>query len=281
MQSSTGSKGKRYYWLKLHEEFFSTSVMKYIRKLPDGDKITIIYLKLLLVSLRSDGYIYLEGLYPTMEEEIALLLDEEVMCVQFSLAALEKVKLLERGSGEYELYLTRFPEMIGICSEGASAARMRALRERNQLAAAASQMSLSAVSPSQSDIEVTTKVTSGDAQVTGRDASVRFCDGEEEKEKKKDPDTEKEADDGFVRKYGVGKNVLLTEAEYESLKRQFPDYLGKIDYLSSYMTATGRNYDHHYMTILQWAKQDELKRPHPAAKKPAFEDYSFRKGESY
>ncbi len=36
-----------------------------------------------------------------------------------------------KGSGDYDLFLTRFPEMIGISSEGESAARMRAIRERN------------------------------------------------------------------------------------------------------------------------------------------------------
>ena len=43
---------KRYYWLKLHEEFFRQPSIKYIRTLPEGEKILIIYLKLLLVSLR-------------------------------------------------------------------------------------------------------------------------------------------------------------------------------------------------------------------------------------
>ena len=85
---------KKYYWLKLHEKFFNQTSMKYIRKLPEGEKITIIYLKLLLASLKTDGYIYLEGLFPTIEEELALHLDEELMSVQFSIAALEKTKLI-------------------------------------------------------------------------------------------------------------------------------------------------------------------------------------------
>ena len=39
---------KRYYWLKLHEHFFDRAVIKYLRKLPDGDTIVLIYLELLV-----------------------------------------------------------------------------------------------------------------------------------------------------------------------------------------------------------------------------------------
>ncbi len=67
----------------------------------------------------------------------------------------------------------------------------------------------------------------------------------------------------------------------DSLKKLYPDYLVKIDYFSSYMATTGKKYDNHYHTILQWAKKDELKRPQVAGKKKAFEDYSFEEGEGF
>ena len=256
------AQNKRYYWLKLHEEFFNQPVMKYLRKLPDGETIIIIYLKLLLISLRMDGYIYMEGLFPTIEEEIALILDEDQMSVQFSLASLEKSSLLERGSGEYDLYLTRLPEMIGVGCEGASAERMRAMRERRALASGKSAASLC------------------DSTVTGCDTDVTGSDTEKDKEKKKDSDTEQEQS----QRYGLHGNVILTASEFRSLQQQYPtDYLGKIDYFSSYMATTGRHYDSHYLTICQWAKQDELKRPVPAASavKPGFPDYSCEEGESF
>lgn len=256
---------KRYYWLKLHEEFFNQPVLKYLRKLPEGETIIIIYLKLLLISLRMDGYIYLEGFYQTLEEEIALILDEEKMDVQFSLAALEKSNLLERGSGDYDLFLTRFPEMIGVGTEGASAARMRAMRERKALVEKSETLSLS------------------DGSVTDSDDAVHSRDTEIEKEKEKEKQSEKKIETEQKKRYGLHGNVLLTDSEYKSFQMQYPlDYLGKIDYFSSYMAKTGRIYDCHYLTLCQWAKQDELKRPVPAAPvKSGFEDYSFKEGESF
>ena len=38
-------KEKRYYWLKLYDTFFENKTSKFLRRLPDGDKILIVYLK--------------------------------------------------------------------------------------------------------------------------------------------------------------------------------------------------------------------------------------------
>lgn len=273
------AENKRYYWLKLHEEFFNQPVMKLIRKMPDGEKVLIIYLKLLLISLRTGGYIYLEGLLPAREDEIALVLDEDVMFVKYSVKTLEGLKLLEIGSGEWDLYMPRFPEMVGVGSETAAASRMRAMRERKGIAA----------SERQALPEKPEGASHCYTPVTPRYADVRSCytEKDKEKDKEKESETEKngeadsEKDAAANGPYGVSRNVYLTPAELASLQQQFPDYLAKIDYFSSYMAATGRKYDNHYLTICQWAKKDEARRPKPEAKKSGFEDYSFQKGESY
>ena len=46
---------KRYYWIKLKEEFFTDKRIKRLRRISGGDTYTIIYLKLLLLSLKDDG----------------------------------------------------------------------------------------------------------------------------------------------------------------------------------------------------------------------------------
>lgn len=47
---------KRYYWLKLYDTFFDNKTSKYLRKLPDGDKLLLVYLKLQLKNLRRNFY---------------------------------------------------------------------------------------------------------------------------------------------------------------------------------------------------------------------------------
>ena len=46
---------KRYFWLKLKEDFFRQKEIKKLRKIAGGDTFTIIYLKLQLLSLQDNG----------------------------------------------------------------------------------------------------------------------------------------------------------------------------------------------------------------------------------
>ena len=45
---------KKYYWLKLKNDFFTSKEMKKLRKIAGGDTYTIIYLKLQLLSLQNE-----------------------------------------------------------------------------------------------------------------------------------------------------------------------------------------------------------------------------------
>ena len=49
---------RRYYWLKLKEEFFTDKRIERLRRISGGDTYTIIYLKLLLLSLKDEGKLY-------------------------------------------------------------------------------------------------------------------------------------------------------------------------------------------------------------------------------
>ena len=42
------TENRRYYWLQLKDDFFNSKEMKLMRKLPGGEEITIIYLKMML-----------------------------------------------------------------------------------------------------------------------------------------------------------------------------------------------------------------------------------------
>ena len=117
---------RRYYWLQLKEDFFKTKEMKLMRKLPGGEEITIIYLKIMLVSLADEGKIYFEGLADDLAEELALLIDEDAEAVRMALIFLEQKKLLTT-SDNYQYNLEQVPEMIG--SETASTRRSRKHRE--------------------------------------------------------------------------------------------------------------------------------------------------------
>ena len=119
--------GKRYYWLKLHDDFFNSKRIKKMRRMAGGDTYTIIYLKLQLMAMKKDGVLTFSGLEPSFAEELALDLDEEVDDVRMTLAYLVSCGLAE-SNGDATLFFPYAVENVG--SEGASAARVRAFRER-------------------------------------------------------------------------------------------------------------------------------------------------------
>lgn len=120
---------KRYYWLKLKADWFSDKRIKKLRSIAGGDTHTIIYLKMMLLSLKDEGKLYFEGVEDNFASEIALALDEDAENVKLTLAFLQRHGLIEIGDDD-EYQLTEVPTIIG--SETASAMRVREHRERKK-----------------------------------------------------------------------------------------------------------------------------------------------------
>ena len=68
---------KRYYWLKLKDNFFNEKAIKKLRNIAGGDTYTIIYLKLLLKSMKTGGKLYFDGIEDNFCKELALDIDED------------------------------------------------------------------------------------------------------------------------------------------------------------------------------------------------------------
>lgn len=121
---------KKYYWLKLKEDFFSSPKIKKLRRIAGGDTYTLIYLKMQLLSIKNGGIIEYQGIEQTFAEELALILDEDKENVQITLSFLLAQGLMEQ-SDDKSFLLTQAAENIG--SETDSAARVRSFRERKAL----------------------------------------------------------------------------------------------------------------------------------------------------
>lgn len=119
---------KKFYWLKLKNDFFSDKAIKKLRRIAGGDTYTIIYLKMQLLSLANEGKLYYEGVEETFYKELALDLDEEEENVHATIIFLESVGLIEKMNDE-EYLLTAVPFLIG--KESESAERVRRFREKN------------------------------------------------------------------------------------------------------------------------------------------------------
>lgn len=125
------AEGKRYYWLKLRNDFFKSKRIKKLRKIAGGNTYVIIYLEMQLLSLQTEGVLTFSGLESSFAEELALDLDESPIDVQATLSYMLRYGLAETDATESELFMPYVIENTG--SEGASAKRVREFREREKL----------------------------------------------------------------------------------------------------------------------------------------------------
>lgn len=120
---------KKYFWLKLKDNFFTQPKIKKLRRIAGGDTYTIIYLKMQLLSLKDDGKIVFENIEDNLIEELSLKLDEDIDNVDVTVKYLITQGLMEQIT-EDEYCLNETVQNIG--SESSSAARMRRLRNKGE-----------------------------------------------------------------------------------------------------------------------------------------------------
>ncbi len=121
---------KRLYWLKLKDNFFERLDIKAMRMFEDGSDMVIIYIKMLLSALNSEGKIVYQNIMSDCEEEIALTINEDTEKVRKTLEFLIKIGAAAKDDNGCIL-LTELAGSVG--SECESAERVRKLRKNNAL----------------------------------------------------------------------------------------------------------------------------------------------------
>ena len=120
---------KRYYWLKFKEDFFDSKSIKKLRKMAGGDTYVIIYLKMQLKALKTDGMLEFTGVEQDFADELALDIDESPDDVRVVLTFLLTYGMCEC-SDNVHYFLPYVIENTG--SETASTQRVREYRERQK-----------------------------------------------------------------------------------------------------------------------------------------------------
>ena len=120
---------KRYYWLKFKDDFFDSKRIKKLRKMAGGDTYVVIYLKMQLKALRTDGVLEYTGIEENFADELALDIDENPDDVRVVLTFLLACGLCDC-SDNVHYFLPYVVENTG--SETASTQRVRDYRERQK-----------------------------------------------------------------------------------------------------------------------------------------------------
>jgi predicted phage replisome organizer len=119
----------RYFFFKMEDDWFQKKEVKKLRSIAGGDTFCIIYLKLILKSLKTGGKLYFEGIENNFSDEIALEIDEKPENVIVTLNyLLDKCLIEEHTENEYHM------NDIGgkIESKSSTALRVSRWREKNK-----------------------------------------------------------------------------------------------------------------------------------------------------
>lgn len=235
------SDNKKYYYLKLKENFFDSDEMIILESMPDGVVYSNILLKLYLRSLKSEGRLMFNERIPFNSTMLSQVTRQSIGDVEKAVQLFKELGLIEiMDNGA--IYMTEIQNFIGRSSTEADRKReFRARIESEKLGISYDgQMSgqMSDKNPPEIELEIE------------KELEIKI-----EKEKKKKPTSKKSPLPRH--KYGEYQNVLLTDDQLAKLKEEFPDWEQRIENVSSYCESTGKTYKNYYATIKSWAKKDK------------------------
>ena len=114
---------KKYYYLKLKDNFFESEEIKLLEKLTNGYKYSNILLKLYLKSLKSDGRLMFKDRIPYNEEMIATITNHDVDIVRQAMKVFKEfnlIEILDNGA----IYMLDIQNFIGESSTEADRKRL-------------------------------------------------------------------------------------------------------------------------------------------------------------
>lgn len=218
------AEAKKYYWLKLKRDFFKRHDIRIIEEMPNGKDYILFYLKLLVESIDHEGTLRFSDTIPYNDQMLSVVTNTNVDIVRSAMKIFIELQMIDIFDDQ-TIYMSDVEKLIGSETEWAEKKRLQ--RDKRDIVP-----KLSSKCPTEIEIE---------------------------KEKEKDTEKEERSAPHSTPSYGRFKNVILSDEEYAKLKQTYPDhYDDRIERFSEYMDKTGKNYKHHFKTIMDWAKQDNV-----------------------
>jgi predicted phage replisome organizer len=218
---------KKFYWLKLHKDFFKRHDIRIVEAMDNGKDYILFYMKLLLESVDHEGYLRFSDPIPYNEKTLSIITNTNIDIVRGAIEIFRKLDLMEILDDE-TIFMTQTQLMLGVETEWAKKKR----EYRNKL-----------------------ELLEEDTRGTKKDNVRQEIEKELDIEIDTDKEIKKDKNTPTKHKYGTNNNVLLTEEEYNKLIEEgLDDY---IENLSFYLASKKVSYKSHYMTILSWKRRDD------------------------
>lgn len=221
---------KKYYYLKLKDNFFDSDEMIVLENMPDGFLYVNILLKLYLRSLKNEGKLMFNDRIAFNPVILAQVTRHNVGVIEKALKIFKElglIDILDNGA----IYLLDIQNFIGQSTTEAD--RIRKYRKKIDTEKESVQLLQHMSEKSTPQIELVVK----------------------EKKEKSILDSEQDVTSKESKKpYGSYKNVMLTDEEYKEVKAKGFDYI--IEKMSAYLVSSGKTYKNHKATIDLWSQKE-------------------------
>ena len=215
------TENKRFYWIKLRENFFQQETIDWLMEQENGSAYIVLYLKMCLLTANTSGELIRtigNMTIPYEPKKISQKTGFDIDTVNVALSLFKHLGLIEE-TQEGIPVMPEVKNMVG--SESASAIRMRKCRKKEKEAKKALQSNTNVTDKaSQCDVEIRDKsIEYRDKSIEGREEGI---EGREEREK-----TGKISDDGLASVVTAYRNNIYPmpgEMDLEKLKAMAEDF---------------------------------------------------------
>ncbi|MCT7584632.1 phage replisome organizer N-terminal domain-containing protein [Aliarcobacter butzleri] len=118
------SQNKKYYWLKLRDDFFQRDEVKIIEGQQNGKDYIIFYMKLLLKSVKTEGELFFRDAIPYSPQMLATITGTNIDTVKVAVDLFTSLGLMEKWSNG-TLFMLETQNMIGSESKWANYKRVK------------------------------------------------------------------------------------------------------------------------------------------------------------
>lgn len=238
------AESKRYYWIKLKENFFDIETIDWLISQKNGCEYIVLYQKLCLLTANKGGELTMrigEMLIPYDVNKIARDTKFDIDTVIVAMELFKKIGLIY----EQEDGILKIPyvsEMVG--SESSSAQRMRKSRAKKALETKNKEQK----KLSQCDTNVTQEIEYREKRIENRDLDLDV-------EENADACDYSDPNDQLTIFKG---NIILSENQMGHLLdimglEVFDEYIAR---LKAFIEDKGANIKSHYQTLLKWYNED-------------------------
>lgn len=226
------SDNKKYYYLKLKEDFFTSETITLLESMKDGVLYSNILLKLYLMSLKNNGKLIFRDNIPYTTEMIATITRHQVGTVERAIKIFLELELIDQLPDNI-LYMADIELFIGKSSTEGERKRKARLENQEKI-----RLLEDACLNAGGQMSATCPPENRDKRIEGKE--------------------ETQMSPPIL--YGEYQNIRLTDEEYQKLQEKMQGHTDTmIEKLSRYIKSSGKDYKDHYVTILNWYEQDKEK----------------------